>query len=457
MDKTHSDVLIIGGGPAGYSAAERAARGGLTVTLFEKGTPGGVCLNEGCIPTKTLLHAAKVYDYALNGGAYGVFADNVRLDHGTVLARKEKVVKTLVSGVESKMKARKINVVKSAAVIEGKDGGFFSVGADGRSYTGQYLLLAAGSEPLIPPITGLKDALEAGYAVTSREILDLQTIPKKLTVIGAGIIGLEMAAYFAAAGSRVTVIEATGKIAGYTDAEISDLFMTDMIKKGITFHLNGKVTEFSPGIVTYETDGISNNVETDLSLISVGRRPLIARLGLETLGVHTERGAITTDNHLRTNVANLYAIGDINGKSMLAHTAYREAEVAVNHILHKKDTMRYDAVPSVIYTSPEVAYAGETEESAREKGLAYIVKKLSMSYSGRFVAENDKADGLCKLLFEKGTERLIGAHLIGPYASEMIYGASIMIESRWPIGDLRELIFPHPTVSEIIREAFFQI
>ena len=464
MDKTYNDVLIIGGGPAGYLAAERAAQGGLTVTLFEERALGGVCLNEGCIPTKTYLNSVKIYDYALNGKAYGVSAENVTLDHNTVVNRKEKVVKTLVSGVESKMKAHKVKVIKSKAVITGKDGDVFTVLADGSHYSGRYLLIAAGSEPIIPPVPGMKEALSAGQAVTSREILELRDIPKKLTVIGAGVVGLEMAAYFTAAGSKVCVIEMMDKIAGYTDAEISDLLMKDLQKKGIEFKLGCKVTGTAPGSVTYEMfgkDGKQGKIEkidTDIVLVSIGRRASIGNLGLETLGIFTERGAVVTDNNLRTNISGVYAIGDINGKSMLAHTAYREAEVAVNHILQKKDYMRYNAVPAVIYTSPEVACTGETEETAREKGIDFEVKKLSMRYSGRFVAENDKGDGLCKLLFEKdksGTDRLIGAHLIGSYASEIIYGAAMMIESRWPVSDLKEIVFPHPTVSEIIREALF--
>jgi dihydrolipoamide dehydrogenase len=454
----YSDVLIIGGGPAGYRAAEMAAQGGLTVTLFEERAMGGVCLNEGCIPTKTFLHSAKVYDTALKSGAYGVTAENVRLDHNTVVTRKEKVVKTLVSGVEAKMKTHKINVIKSKTMIKGKENGHFIVEAGGARYSGRYLLLAAGSEAAIPPIPGLREGLENGYAVTSREILELREIPKKLTVIGAGVVGLEMAAYFAAAGSQVSVIEMTDKIAGYADAEISEILYRDMQGKGITFKLNCKVTGISPGTVSFDdsslpgSTGKNENLASDLVLIAIGRRPRTGNLGLEALSIYTENGAIPTDGQMRTNVAGVYAIGDINGKSMLAHTAYREAEVAVNHILNKKDTMRYDAIPAVIYTSPEVANTGETEESAKEKGLVYTVKKLSMLYSGRFVAENDKAEGLCKLLIEKNTQRLIGAHLIGPYVSEMIYGASMMIESRWPVGDLRELMFPHPTVSEIIRD-----
>jgi dihydrolipoamide dehydrogenase len=454
MDKIY-DVLIIGGGPAGYLAAERAAQGGLSVCLFEKNSMGGVCLNEGCMPTKTYLNSIKIYDHAKNGAAYGVTAENVRFDHKAVLARKSKVVKTLVAGVEAKMKAHKITVVKSAATVTGKDGGTFTISAANKVYGGRYLIIASGSEAVVPPITGIKEGLGAGYVVTSREILEIKDIPAKLAVIGGGVIGLEMAAYFAAAGSEVTVIEMMGNIGGYNDLEISGLLLKELQKKGIVFNLNCKVTGISQSAVTYEKDGKTESAAADLTLLSIGRRASTAGLGLESLGVYLERGAIVTDKHLRTNISGVYAIGDVNGKSMLAHTAYREAEVAVNHILNKADYMRYDAIPAVIYTSPEVAGVGETEESAKEKGMDFTVKKLSMRYSGRFVAENDGGDGLCKILTENGTNRVIGVHLIGAYASEIIYGAAFMVESRWRVDDLKEIVFPHPTVSEIIRETLF--
>ena len=455
MEKLRSDVLIIGGGPAGYLAAERASEGGLSVTLFEKHSLGGVCLNEGCIPTKTFLNSAKMYDNALNGAAYGVTAENVVLNHEAVVARKDKVVKTLVGGVAAKMKARKVNVVKSAAMITGKQGEVFVVEADGEAYSGRYLLVATGSQPIIPSIPGVQEGLEAGYVMTSREILQTRKIPKKLAVIGGGVVGLEMAAYFATAGAEVCVIEMMDKIGGYNDGEICGLLMKDLQKKGIDFRLGCKVTEVAPKSVMYENDGQSGQIDVELTLISIGRRAAIDGLGLESLSIYTERGSIVTDSNLRTNISGVYAIGDVNGKSMLAHTAYREAEVAVNHILGKRDIMRYDAIPAVIYTSPEVAAVGETEETAKEKGIDFAVKKLSMLYSGRFVAENEGADGLCKLLVEKGTNRLIGVHLIGAYASEIIYGAAMMIESRWPVDDIKELVFPHPTVAEIIRETLF--
>jgi dihydrolipoamide dehydrogenase len=291
--------------------------------------------------------------------------------------------------------------------------------------------------------------------MTSREILDIKTPPERLVVIGAGVVGLEMAAYFASIDVKVTVIEMLEKIGGYTDEEISKILQNELTSKGIDFRLGCRVTKIDGGRVEFEQDG-NHAIEADAILLSVGRYAATIGLGLENIGVYTERGAIVTDHNMRTNVQNVYAAGDVNGKSMLAHTAYRESEVAINHMLGKRDHMRYDAISSVIYTSPEVASVGESEESAKAKGLSFTVKKLSMMHSGRFVAENAKSDGLCKLLFETGSNRLIGAHLVGSYASEIIYGAAMMIESRWQIDDLKEIVFPHPTVCEIIRETLFE-
>ena len=448
------DLIIIGGGPAGYLAAERASHGGLSTLLFEKRHLGGVCLNEGCIPTKTLLHSAKLYDHATNGAIYGVTTESVRIDHAAVIARKEKVVKMLTAGVNAKMKGSKVTVIKEAAVITGKSENGFTVQAGNKVYDTKRLLLAAGSEAVIPPLPGINEGLKSEFVVTNREILDRKKLPQKLIVIGGGVVGLEMAAYFAMVGVKVTVMEMLDKIAGSADGEIADILQKELTAKGIDFLLNCKVTNINDSSVEYEKDG-THTLEADMVLISAGRRASSEGLGLESIGVHTERGAVVTDHHLRTNVPNVYAAGDINGKSMLAHTAYREAEVAVNHMLEKRDYMRYDAVPSVIYTSPEVAGCGETEETAKAKGITFTVKKLPMVYSGRFAAENDGADGLCKLLIETDSRRLIGAHLIGSYASEVIYGAAMMIESHWQVDDIKEIVFPHPTVSEIIRETLF--
>lgn len=451
------DLIIIGGGPAGYLAAERAGHAGLGVLLIEKRFVGGVCLNEGCIPSKALLYSAKLCDGARHGEKYGVTVEKVVLDHETVVGRKNKVVKKLVAGVKASLKKYNVTLVEGTALIEGKSEEGYLVGAGGETYTGERLLIATGSVPVLPPIPGMKEGLEKGHILTNREILDLKAVPASLAIIGGGVIGLEMASYFNSAGSRVTVIEMLDHIAGNTDREISEILLKNYQKKGIEFKLGARVTEIKEGSVVYEAGGQVYAAEAEKVLASVGRRPATEGIGLEKIGVELERGRVKTDDKGRTNAPGVYAAGDVNGFSMLAHTAYREAEVCVNNMLGKKDIMRYEAIPSVIYTNPEVACVGETEESAAQKGLEFDTAKVSMMYSGRYMAENEGGDGICKVLVDRKYKKLIGVHMIGNYASEIIYGAGLMIESELRVDDIKELVFPHPTVSEIIREAIFEL
>ena len=449
------DLIVIGGGPGGYLAAERAARAGLKTAVFEKRALGGVCLNEGCIPSKALLNAAKYYEHARHSAPYGVRCEGVTIDQKAVIERKRQVVKTLVSGVKAKMRAHKVTVFMEEAKITGKTAEGFTVVAGDKTYTGKKLIIATGSSAIVPPIPGVRENL-GNFVLTNREILDLEEIPEKLTVIGGGVIGLEMAAYFATVGSQVTVIEMLSHIAGATDLQIGKLLQKELEAKGIRFLLQHKCLEVLPGKVLAE-DAKCNKitVEADKVLLSIGRQANCKNLGLETIGVEFDR-AIRTDAQGRTNVEGVYAIGDVNGHHMLAHTAYREAEVAVNVITGKQDAMRYHANPSVIYTSPEVASVGMTEEECKQKGRAYEVQSLSMRYSGRFVAENEGGDGLCKIIIDKKKRNILGIHMIGAYAGEMIWGAAQMIEMQLRVTDARQIIFPHPTVSEIIRETLWE-
>lgn len=426
------DLIVLGGGPAGYLAAERAAQGGLSVCLFEKRAVGGVCLNEGCIPSKTLLHSAKLYDYAKGGASkYGVRSENTSLDYPAVIKRKDKVVKTLVAGVETTLKGLNVEIVREEASIEGRNAdGTFTVGGQ----RCKNLLIATGSEPVMPPIKGIETCM------TNREILALTEIPKTLAIIGGGVIGLEMASVFNSAGSAVTVYEMLDKIAGPTDREISAMLQKSYEKKGVKFMLGAAVKDVA-------------ELGAEKTLCSVGRRAVTKGIGLENIGVITERGAIVTDEQMKTNIPGVFAAGDVNGKSMLAHTAYREAEVAVNTILGKRDRMAYDAIPSVIYTNPEAAGCGETLESALTKGIDAREVKLSMRYSGRFLAENEGGDGICKLVLSG--ERVIGVHMLGNPSSEIISTAAAIIGREMPLEAVKKIVFPHPTVAEIIREAAF--
>ncbi|MEG0357113.1 MAG: dihydrolipoyl dehydrogenase [Christensenellaceae bacterium] len=452
------DLVVLGGGPAGYLACERAAHAGLKTVLIEKRNVGGVCLNEGCIPSKTLLYAAKLKDGAQHGDKYGVTgAENVGLDHKAVVTRKNKVVKQLTGGIAATLKGLGVEWIRAEGKIKGRGKDGYEVESQGVVYAGKRLLIATGSEASMPPIDGLKDQYEKGFALTNREILDMETVPKKLVVIGGGVIGLEMASYFNSAGSEVTVIEMLEQIGGPIDIDIAKLLKKAYEKKGITFKMGCKVVKIEAGAVVYEEKGQVQKAVADKALISIGRRANTQGIGLETIGILTERGAVKTDEYMKTNMPEVYAAGDVNGKSMLAHTAYREAEVAVNNMLGNRDKMKYNAIPGVIYTNPEVAGVGETEQSAKEKGLDVTVKSITMKYSGRYVAENEGGDGICKIIVDNKWNKLIGVHMITNYASEIIWGADALIAKEITIDEIKKMVFPHPTVCEIIREAVWQI
>jgi len=445
-----TDLLIIGGGPAGYVAAERAGHHGLSVTLFEKKALGGVCLNEGCIPTKTLLYSAKTYENALHADKYGVQTENVGYDYEKIVSRKNKVVRKLVAGVKSKMAANKVTVIEGAATIVGRGQDGIEVSCNGNIYKGKNLLICTGSEATVPPIPGLKEA--GDVVVTNREILELKQQPKSLVVIGGGVIGMEFASFFNSLGTKVTIVEMLPEILGGLDFEISAMLRDIYAKKGIDFHLNAKVVQVDGHKVVFEKEGKTQTVEGEKILLSVGRRPVTQGFGLENLNVELNRGGIKTDEKMCTNVPGVFAAGDVTGFSLLAHTASREGEVVVNNLVGRQDRMRYNAIPGVVYTNPEVAGVGETEESAKAKGIAYKVAKLPMSYAGRFVAENEGGNGLCKVLVGEKYGEVIGVHLLGNPSSEIIYGACMAIEQEMTIKELQEVVFPHPTVSEIIKE-----
>lgn len=442
------DLLIIGGGPAGYVAAERAGHSGLKVVLFEKKAMGGVCLNEGCIPTKTLLYSAKIYENAFHGDKYGVFGENIRFDYGKIISRKKKVVRKLVLGVESAMKSNHVTVVKGDAFINGRSSAGIEVTCNSEKYVGKNLLVCTGSEASVPPIPGLKEAGET--ILTNREILEMTGQPKSLVVIG-----MEFASFYNSLGTKVTVVEMLPEILGGLDYEISAMLRDIYAKKGIEFNLNAKVVQVDGDKVVFEKDGEMHTVEGEKILLSVGRRPVTQGFGLENLGVELLRNGIKVDEKMRTNVPGVFAAGDVTGFSLLAHTASREGEVVVNNLTGRKDIMRYNAIPGVVYTNPEVAGVGETEESAKAKNIAYKVAKLPMAYAGRFVAENEGGSGLCKVLVGEKHGEVIGVHMLGNPCSEIIYGACIAIEQEMTLKEMREVVFPHPSVSEIFKETVF--
>lgn len=443
------DLAILGGGPAGYVAAEKAAKGGMSVVLFEKRELGGVCLNEGCIPTKTLLYSAKLFDYARHGDKYGVSVSDASLDFPAVMKRKEKVVKKLVGGVRVRMREAAVEVVKENAFIEGAVPGGFLVSAGEGRYEAARLLVCTGSEAAVPPIPGVA---ESPAIVTNRELLGLSEIPENLVIIGGGVIGMEFASFFNSVGSKVTVIEMLPKILGPMDQEISAMLQAQYAKKGVEFHLSCKVVAVEGSEVVYETpEGETCRAAGDKILLSVGRRANVRGFGLENIGVKVERG-IVVNSKMETSVPGVWAAGDVTAFSMLAHTASREAEVAVSNMLGIPAEMSYKAIPGIVYTNPEVAGVGITEQEA---GDDVKVLKLPMAYSGRFVAENERGEGLCKVLV--GADgKVVGVHMLGNPCSEIILSAAIAVEKGMTVKELLEVVFPHPTVGEILKEALAQ-
>lgn len=443
------DVAIIGGGPAGYTAAEKAAKGGLSTVLFEKNALGGVCLNEGCVPTKTLLYSAKTYDQIKHASKYAVSAENPSFDYPKIIARKNKVVKKLTAGLRMKMKESGVEVIAGEAMIQGKtDEGNILIQCAEQVYEAKNLLVCTGSESVIPPIPGVN---ETEYW-TSREALQSKELPASLIIIGGGVIGMEFASFFNSMGTEVQVVEMLDKILGPMDKELSDMLQAEYAKRGVKFYLGHKVTGVHGQEVTVEKDGESFALHGEKVLLSVGRRPVTKGFGLGTLALEPYRNGIKVNEYMQTSLPNVYACGDITAFSLLAHTAVSEAEVAIDHILGKARAMSYKAIPGVVYTNPEIAGVGKTEEELQASGTPYQVKKIPMAFSGRFVAENEMGNGVCKLILaEDGT--LIGAHLLGNPASELIVIAGIAIEKGMKAEEIKSFVFPHPTVGEIIKEA----
>ena len=444
------DIAIIGGGPAGYTAAERAGANGLKAVLFEKKAIGGVCLNEGCIPTKTLLYSAKILDSVKAASKYGVSAESPSFDLSKIMSRKDKTVKMLTGGVKMTVNSYGVTIVEKEACIEGEKDGQIHISCGGETYFVKYLLVCTGSDTVIPPIPGLS---ETAYW-TSKEALEVKQLPKTLAIIGGGVIGMEFASFFNSMGVKVHVVEMMAEILGVMDKETSGMLRSEYTKRGVTFYLNTKVVEVNPHGVVIEKDGKTSTIEAEQLLLSVGRKANLSGIGLDKLNIELLRNGVKVDEHLLTSHPRVYACGDITGYSLLAHTAIREAEVAINHILGVEDRMNYECVPGVVYTNPEVAGVGKTEEELIKQGIPYRVSKLPMAYSGRFVAENEQGNGLCKLIQdEKG--KIIGCHMLGNPVSELIVIAGIAIQKGYTVEEFQKTVFPHPTVGEIYHEIMF--
>ncbi len=458
------NLAIIGGGPAGYTAAEMAAKAGLSVIIFEQTAVGGTCLNVGCIPTKTLLYSAKQYYNAKHAAKYGVIANDVAFDYIKIQQRKQKIVRKLIAGIKQKLK--ECTLIAAAAVVKDYSEERVIIEAAGEIYEAENLFVCTGSHNFVPPIPGVKD----NPAVwDSTMALDSKELPASIIIVGGGVIGMEFATLYHELGIPVTVIEAMPTILPNLDQEVVSQLMDKYQKAGIQILTSTKVKEIQGETVIVEAtdaEGQVSTVEYQASriLISVGRRANLD--GLEALPLEMERGAIKVNEFMQTNLKNVYAAGDVTGKIMLAHVASRQAEVAVGRLTKQIPLQRiaYNAIPSVVYTNPEIATVGLTEQQisafyqemegkpAEEVADKFIVKKLPMTYSGRFVAENEGETGLCKVVIDAKNNTIMGVHMIGNPASEFIAAASFAVRMGYTLPEFQQVVFPHPTTSEILRE-----
>ena len=439
-------LAIIGGGPAGYTAAEKASKAGKDVVLFEQNALGGTCLNVGCIPTKSLLYGAKQYFNATHAQKYGVTAENVAFDFGAMQKRKTIVVRKLVAGIKQRLNNEHCTVVSGKAVVISHQPSVVSLQCNGETYEAENLMICTGSTNFVPPIPGIKD----NPAVwDSTDALAAAELPKSIIIVGGGVIGMEFATLYHELGVPVTVIEAMPTILPNLDPEVVQILLEKYKKAGINILTETKVESLDGGKVTANGEVY----EAEKVLVSVGRRANL--LGLEALDdIELERGAIKVDEFCKTNLPNVYACGDVTGKIMLAHVASRQAEVAVGRMLKEIPLQRiaYNAIPSVVYTNPEIASVGITEAQAESMSIPVEVKKLPMTFSGRFMAENEGETGLCKMIVDAKNHSVLGVHCIGNPCSEFISAASFAVRNGYTVPEFRQVVFPHPTVSEILHE-----
>ena len=445
------DLIVIGGGPGGYEAAAHAARMGKKVTLIEKQSLGGTCLNVGCIPAKTFLRSSKLF-HECQQAAYGVRVTSPEFDMPAVVERKKKIVSTLARGVAGLLRQAGVETITGIAKLVARNAVQVQVGD--QRIEAHNILIATGSRPAVPSIPGLRS--EA--VLDSNRIFDMTRIPEKVAIIGGGIIGLEFACFFSEIGSSVDVLEMLPKIATGTDEEIAVRLLKTMERQGVKFHLSAKVQEVSGQTVHYAlADGTKGSITADCILNATGRSPVVEGLGLEEVGIDFTAKGIRTDERGKTNVAGIWACGDVTGRRMLAHAATREGIVAVNNMFGKRDRIRYDGIPSVIYTHPEVACVGKTEEELKALGIEYRKSMVPMAVAGRFLIENEGASGLVKVLTGAKYGEILGVHALGDGCSEFIVAAAIMIETEMCASAAGEIVFPHPTVSEALREAILAV
>ncbi len=441
------DVAVIGGGPGGYVAAIAAAKEGKKTCLFEERRVGGVCLNEGCIPTKALLKSAAVLRTIKEAKNFGVCAnlsDEIQIDMIAVQNRKNAVINQLVGGMEFLLKANKVEVFNSSASFSDSH----TLKYDKGEVSADNIIIASGSKVFRLPIEIAEDA----KVFTSRELLDLDYLPKQVAIIGGGVVGVEFAFFLAGAGVKVTILELMNEILPMVDAEVISQVRNVLKRNGIQVITDAAVKRIERDHVIYVEKDEKKTVAADFTVMAAGRVPRTAGLNLEAVGIEMNKRAVAADEYLRTNVPHIYAIGDVNGKSMLAHTASKEAEVAVHNICGQKEEMDYRFIPSCIYLSPEIACVGITEIEAQKQGKNVRIGKFPLSANGKALIEGEPA-GVIKVIIDKDTDKILGVHIFGVHSTDMISGLTIAMTNGLKATDIIASVFPHPTVSEIIHEA----
>jgi len=450
-----ADICIIGSGPAGYVAAIRAAQLGARVVVIEKNAVGGTCLNVGCIPTKVLLSSVGALDGCRRAAEFGVDVTGCAANIPAMMARKDKIVRQLTSGVEGLLRKNKVRLVRGHGRITGIHEVTVQTDQGAQVVTADKILIATGSMPAVLPVPGL----EIGPNVwTSTEALTFDQAPKRLLVVGAGAIGLEAGYTFARLGSEVTVVEIMGQIIPAADAEIARDLMKALEAAGMKFLLNSTVvraadTPNGKRVAITTPDG-EQEIECDKVLVAVGRRTVIDGIGLDTVGVKHDGGKIQVNESMQTNIPNIYAAGDVIGEPMLAHVGWTEGIVAVEHAMGLASRMSYKACPACIYTTPECASVGLTEEQARERCGDIRVGKFGFGHNGKAMAIGE-TDGYVKIITDPGFGEVLGVHILGPHATDMIAEAVLAVANELTVDELMSAIHPHPTLSEVIQEAAY--
>lgn len=449
---TKSDIIIIGSGPGGYRAAHHAASNGLTVTIFESGEPGGTCLNCGCIPTKTLCRNAELLDSLADADTFGLSDMHYAFDFGKVKARKDEVVAQLRSGIETLMNTPGITFVREKATFKDNK----TIVAGDNEYTADNIIIATGSVPAMPPIEGIN--LEG--VVTSTEMLDTVTRPSRLCIIGAGVIGMEFASIYNSFGSDVTVVEFLKEALPTLDSDIAKRLRQTIARRGVTFNMQSAVTQIAEHVdeesgerelkVTFDKKGKPSETIADMVLVATGRRANTAGLGLENTDISFDKKGIHVDGHFATNVEHVYAIGDVNGKCMLAHAATFQGLHVINRIIGRHDDIRPDIMPSAIFTNPEAASVALSEDMCKTLGKEYRVRKGFYRANGKALAMNE-TDGMIKLISDNDN-RIIGCHIFGAHASDMVQEITVLMNSGATIEQLRDIIHIHPTLAEILHD-----